>query len=219
MSQNAPLEVISSKQVDDIKNIVKKDNILVPLVAVYCGSRMGIHPIYEQSARELGEALVTAGLGLVYGGASIGIMGAVADSVIAKQGVAVGVIPEFMLDKEIAHPDLARLHLTDTMHTRKALMAEYASAFVTLPGGLGTLEEIMEIATWRQLFQHEKPMIIFNVNGFYDKLLDHLHFTESQGFMKPADLSRLVVCHSVAEVIAALKPIIHLPDTMDVNKL
>lgn len=212
-------EVISSKQVADIKDIVKKENITTPLVAIYCGSRLGSNPIYEQTARELGKALVKAGLGLVYGGASIGCMGAVADGVIENNGVAVGVIPEFMLSHEVAHENLARLHLTDTMHTRKALMAEYASAFVTLPGGFGTLEEIMEIATWRQLFQHEKPMIIFNVNGFYDKLLEHLQHTAEQGFMKAEDLTRLIVCNNVDEVIATLHPIIRLPDNMDVNKL
>lgn len=213
------LDVISSKQVADIKDIVKKEHITTPLVAVYCGSRLGSNPIYEQTARELGKALVKAGLGLVYGGASIGCMGAVADGVIENNGVAVGVIPEFMLSHEVAHENLARLHLTDTMHTRKALMAEYASAFVTLPGGFGTLEEIMEIATWRQLFQHEKPMIIFNVNGFYDKLLEHLQYTAEQGFMKAEDLTRLIVCNNVDEVIATLHPIIRLPDNMDVNKL
>lgn len=217
--------VISSKQVADIKDIVKRDSIQVPLVAVYCGSRMGNAPIYEQTAKELGKSLVQAGYGLVYGGAVIGCMGAVADGVIesvdnqGNKGVAVGVIPEFMLGHEIAHESLARLHLTDTMHTRKALMAEYASAFITLPGGLGTLEEIMEIATWRQLYQHEKPMIILNVNGFYDKLVEHLHFTVEQGFMKAEDLARLVVCHTVKEAINLLKPIVKMPDNMNVNKI
>lgn len=218
-------DVISSKQIGDIKAIVKDENIQIPLVAVYCGSRMGANPIYEQTARELGKALVNAGLGLVYGGASIGCMGAVADGVIEtldssnNRGVAVGVIPEFMLGHEIAHEGLARLHLTDTMHTRKALMAEYASAFVTLPGGFGTLEEIMEIATWRQLYQHEKPMIILNVNGFYDKLVEHLQHTAEQGFMKAEDLNRLIVCHSVDEAIALLKPIVKMPDNVDIHKI
>ena len=211
-------DIISREQVTDIKDIVRKDNIPVPLVAVYCGSRMGVDPIYEQVARELGTALVEAGLGLVYGGASIGIMGAVADSVIDQDGVAVGVIPKFMLGKEVAHEGLARLHLTDTMHTRKAMMAEYASAFITLPGGFGTLEEIMEIATWRQLYQHEKPMIIFNVNGFYDRMLDHLKYTAEQGFMKAEDLSRLLVCDNVPQAIELLKPIIHLPNNLNVNQ-
>ena len=105
------------------------------------------------------------------------------------------------------------------MHTRKAIMAEYASAFITLPGGLGTLEEIMEIATWRQLYQHEKPMIILNINGFYDKLVEHLHFTTEQGFMKLEDLQRLIVCNTVADAIELLKPIVKMPDTMNVNKI
>lgn len=123
------------------------------------------------------------------------------------------------MDREVAHGGLTRLHLTDTMHTRKAIMAEYASAFITLPGGLGTLEEIMEIATWRQLYQHEKPMIILNINGFYDKLVEHLQFTAEQGFMKPEDLQRLIVCNTVADAIELLKPIVNMPDTMNVNKI
>ena len=161
-----PVDIITSKEMSDIAQIVKLHDIDVPLVAVYCGSRKGNDPVYVQSAHELGRALVEAGLGLVYGGAVIGCMGAVADGVIEKNGIAVGVSPEFMMDREVEHGGLTRLHLTDTMHTRKAIMAEYASAFITLPGGLGTLEEIMEIATWRQLYQHEKPMIILNINGF-----------------------------------------------------
>ena len=191
----------------------------VPLVAVYCGSRVGHAPIYADSARALGEALVAHGYGLVYGGAVIGCMGAVADGVIDHGGVAVGVIPEFMLGREVAHAGLTRLHLTDTMHTRKAIMAEYASAFITLPGGLGTLEEIMEIATWRQLYQHDKPMLILNINGFYDRLMEHLHFTVEQGFMQPADLTRLVMCNTVDDAIAALPPIIKMDDDLDVDKI
>ena len=214
-----PVDIITSKEMSDIAQIVKLHDIDVPLVAVYCGSRKGNDPVYVQSAHELGRALVEAGLGLVYGGAVIGCMGAVADGVIEKNGIAVGVIPEFMMDREVAHGGLTRLHLTDTMHTRKAIMAEYASAFITLPGGLGTLEEIMEIATWRQLYQHEKPMIILNINGFYDKLVEHLQFTAEQGFMKPEDLQQLIVCNTVADAIELLKPIVKMPDTMNVNKI
>ena len=165
---------ITSKDVEHVSDVVDKSSIKQPLVAVYCGSRMGNNPVYEAAARELGEALAKNDMGLVYGGASIGLMGAVADTVISGGAHAVGVIPTFMLDHEIAHEGLTRLHLTDTMHTRKAIMAEYADAFITLPGGLGTLEEIMEIATWRQLYQHEKPMVILNINGFYDPLIEHL---------------------------------------------
>lgn len=214
-----PVDIITSKQVSDIKQIVKQDDIQVPLIAVYCGSKVGNAPIYRETAYELGKALVEANYGLVYGGAVIGCMGAVADGVIEHGGVTVGVIPEFMLGREVAHKNLTRLHLTDTMHTRKALMAEYASAFITLPGGLGTLEEIMEVATWRQLYQHEKPMVILNVNGFYDRLIEHLHFTVEQGFMKQEDMDRLIVCDNVEHAISLLKPIVHMPDNMDVNRI
>jgi uncharacterized protein (TIGR00730 family) len=146
-------------------------------------------------------------------------MGAVADEVIKGDAQAVGVIPTFMLKHEIAHQGLTRLHLTDTMHTRKTVMAEYADAFITLPGGLGTLEEIMEIATWRQLYQHEKPMIILNINGFYDRMLEHLKFTTEQGFMKQQDLERLVVCNTIGEAIELLQTIVTIDDEVDTKKM
>ncbi|MFW2176782.1 MULTISPECIES: TIGR00730 family Rossman fold protein [unclassified Moraxella] len=213
------VEVITSKQISELKQVINFDSIEIPLVAVYCGSRTGNHPIYMNTAKALGEALVSANMGLVYGGAVIGCMGAVADGVIDAGGIAVGVIPEFMLGREIAHEGLTRLHLTDTMHTRKAIMAEYASAFITLPGGLGTLEEIMEIATWRQLYQHQKPMIILNVNGFYDHLVKQLQFTFEQGFMKQEDLNNLIICETVEQAVALLQPISQIPDKMNVTKI
>ena len=216
---NDTYEVITSQDITNIEKAVDKSALTMPLVAVYCGSRLGNNEVYEQAARELGSALADNGMGLVYGGASIWLMGAVADEVIRGGAQAVGVIPTFMLKHEIAHEQLTRLHLTDTMHTRKALMAEYASAFITLPGGLGTLEEIMEVATWRQLYQHEKPMVILNVNGFYDRLIEHLHFTVEQGFMKQEDMDRLIVCDNVEHAISLLKPIVHMPDNMDVNRI
>ncbi|WP_240366551.1 MULTISPECIES: TIGR00730 family Rossman fold protein [unclassified Psychrobacter] len=191
----------------------------MPLVAVYCGSRLGNNDVYEQAARELGSALADNGMGLVYGGASIGLMGAVADEVIKGGAEAVGVIPTFMLKHEIAHEQLTRLHLTDTMHTRKTVMAEYADAFITLPGGLGTLEEIMEIATWRQLYQHEKPMIILNINGFYDRMIEHLKYTTEQGFMKQQDLDRLVVCNTIGEAIEMLQTVVTINDHVDTEKM
>ncbi|MBH2002247.1 MAG: TIGR00730 family Rossman fold protein, partial [Moraxellaceae bacterium] len=137
------------------------------LIALYCGSRTGNKPIYRNKAIELAQHIANQGFGIVYGGASIGLMGQVADSVLEHSGEVVGVIPEFMLDYEIAHQKLTELHIVETMHERKALMAERASAFIALPGGLGTFEEILEIATWGQLNQHQKPMIIYNVNRFY----------------------------------------------------
>ncbi len=216
---NSTYEVITSQDISHIEQAVDKATLAMPLVAVYCGSRLGNDKVYDQAARELGSALAENGMGLVYGGASIGLMGAVADAVIDGGAQAVGVIPTFMLKHEIAHEGLTRLHLTDTMHTRKTVMAEYADAFITLPGGLGTLEEIMEIATWRQLYQHEKPMIILNINGFYDRLIEHLKYTADQGFMKLQDLERLVVCNSIAEAIELLQTLVTIDGTVDTKKM
>lgn len=152
-----------------------------PLIALYCGSRAGNNPIYREKAIELAHGIAEQGFGLVYGGASIGLMGQVADSVLANGGEAVGVIPEFMLDYEVAHAGLTELHVVETMHERKAMMAERASAFIALPGGLGTFEEILEIATWGQLNQHQKPMILYNVNGFYNALIAQLDHAVQEG--------------------------------------
>ena len=216
---NTNYEVITSQDITNIEKAVDKSTFTMPLVAVYCGSRLGNDVVYEQAARELGLALANNGMGLVYGGASIGLMGAVADEVIRGGAQAVGVIPTFMLKHEIAHEQLTCLHLTDTMHTRKTVMAEYADAFITLPGGLGTLEEIMEIATWRQLYQHEKPMIILNINGFYDRMIEHLKYTADQGFMKQEDLERLVVCNTINEAIDLLRTLVKIDDAVDTEKM
>lgn len=208
---------ITSTDVVNIDQIVQDANANVPLVAVYCGSKEG-KLSYTAAAQKLGTALVRHGFGLVYGGASIGVMGAVADAVVGSGGVAVGVIPNFLLDKEIAHTKLHRLYYTDTMHTRKALMAEFAAAFVVLPGGLGTLEELFEVATWRQLYQHQKPIILLNDHGFYDPLLSHLQHTTQQGFMTERDLANLVVCQNVDEVMTALQVVTAIDDDIDVEK-
>lgn len=213
------LNALNGQEVIKVSDAVNKSAFSQPLVAVYCGSRMGNDAVYEATARELGTALANNGMGLVYGGASIGLMGAVADSVIDAGAPVVGVIPTFMLDFEVAHEGLSLLHVTNTMHTRKAVMAEYADAFITLPGGLGTLEEIMEIATWRQLYQHEKPMIILNNNGYYDRLIDHLKYTTEQGFMKEEDLARLVVCDTVSDAVDLLNSLVHIKDDIDTSKI
>lgn len=188
--------------------IIQDTQLATPLIAVYCGSRQGNNPLYTQVAYQLGQALADNGLGLVYGGACIGVMGAVADGVLNKGGTAVGVIPTFLLDKELAHTGLTHLYTTDTMHTRKALMAQFASAFVVLAGGFGTLEEIMEIATWRQLYQHDKPMIIVNTLGFYDHLLAHIEHMRQEGFISQKDIDSLAVCQQSDEVVALLKGLV-----------
>ena len=178
--------------------------ITQPLIALYCGSRSGNKPIYQEKAIALAQGLAKQGFGLVYGGASIGLMGQVADAMISHGGEAVGVIPEFMLDYEIAHHQLTELHVVQTMHERKALMAERASAFVALPGGLGTFEEILEVATWGQLNQHQKPMMIYNVNGFYDALITQLDHAVEEGFLPPQHRAKLIVCNHAEQIYSAI---------------
>lgn len=175
-----------------------------PLIALYCGSRSGNKPIYQEKAIALAQGLAKQGFGLVYGGASIGLMGQVADAMISHGGEAVGVIPEFMLDYEIAHHQLTELHVVQTMHERKALMAERASAFVALPGGLGTFEEILEVATWGQLNQHQKPMMIYNVNGFYDTLIAQLDHAVEEGFLPPQHRAKVIVCNHAEQIYSAI---------------
>ena len=175
-----------------------------PLIALYCGSRSGNKPIYQEKAIALAQGLAKQGFGLVYGGASIGLMGQVADSMISHGGEAVGVIPEFMLDYEIAHHQLTELHVVQTMHERKALMAERASAFVALPGGLGTFEEILEVATWGQLNQHQKPMMIYNVNGFYDALITQLDHAVEEGFLPPQHRAKVIICNHAEQIYSAI---------------
>ena len=175
-----------------------------PLVALYCGSRAGNKPIYLEKAIQLSQGLAEHGFGLVYGGASIGLMGQVADSMIQHGGEAVGVIPEFMLDYEIAHPQLTELHIVTSMHQRKAMMADRACAFVALPGGLGTFEEILEIATWGQLNQHQKPMMLYNVNGFYNPLIAQLDLAVQEGFLPPQHRAKLIVCEHADQIYNTL---------------
>ena len=175
------------------------------LIALYCGSRTGNKPIYRDTAIELAQHIATQGFGIVYGGASIGLMGQVADTVLEHGGEVVGVIPEFMLDYEIAHSQLTELHIVKSMHERKALMAERASAFIALPGGLGTFEEILEIATWGQLNQHQKPMIIYNVNRFYDALIAQLDHAVDEGFLPQQHRAKLIICENPEQISNVIK--------------
>jgi uncharacterized protein (TIGR00730 family) len=156
-------------------------------VCVYCGSRDGSRPAYVQAARDLGAALAGRGIGLVYGGGRIGLMGAVADAVLAAGGSVTGVIPRALVSKEVAHLDLKDLRIVGSMHERKALMAELSDAFIALPGGMGTLEELFEILAWAQLRFHQKPCGLLNVEKFYDPLLSFLDHAVSERFI-PARL-------------------------------
>ncbi len=162
-------------------------------LCVYCGSRSGANPAYVEGARALGTALAVRGVGLVYGGARVGLMGAVADAVLAGGGRAVGVIPAFLQDRELAHGGLSELHVTATMHERKAIMAEHSDAFVALPGGIGTLEELFETWTWAQIGVHDKPCGVLNTNGYYDQLSGFLDHAFAEGFVGAPHRERLLV--------------------------
>ena len=162
-------------------------------ICVYCGSSPGRLEAYSDAARALAQALVDRDLGLVYGGASVGIMGLVADSVLQLGGRVVGVIPEALAQKELAHKSLTELHVTASMHARKTLMAELADGFIALPGGIGTLEEIFEIWTWAQLGFHAKPCGLLNVAGYYDGLIAFLDHSVAEQFVKPLHRSILTV--------------------------
>jgi uncharacterized protein (TIGR00730 family) len=155
-------------------------------VCVFCGSSNGARAGYADAARAMGAALARRGVGLVYGGGRVGLMGIVADSVMAGGGAVVGVIPESMVSKEVAHQGLTELRIVGSMHERKALMADLADAFVALPGGYGTFEEFCEIVTWAQLGLHRKPCGLLNVEGYYDRLLSLFDHAVAERFVRSA---------------------------------
>lgn len=172
---------------------------------VFCGASPGNSPAYQQAATELGHAMADAGIGLVYGGASVGLMGIVANAVLARGGEVIGVIPRFLADKELAHKKLTRLHVVGSMHQRKAMMASLADGFIALPGGIGTLEELFEIWTWAQLGQHQKPCALLNTNGFYDRLTEFLDHVAAEGFIKPPYRNMLIVKNEAGTLLPAMQ--------------
>jgi uncharacterized protein (TIGR00730 family) len=170
-------------------------------VCVFCGSSPGVRPAYLAEAVALGRLLGGAGLGLVYGGAQVGLMGALADAALANGGEVIGVIPRALAGVEVAHPGLTRLALVETMHERKAMMAQEADAFVALPGGFGTLDEFFEILTWAQLGIHAKPCLLVNTVGYYNHLLSFLEAAVDQGFLKPENQAYIHVVGNAAEAV------------------
>ncbi len=153
-------------------------------VCVYCGSNSGFRSVYADAARELAGVLVRHEIELVYGGADKGIMGVIADEVLSLGGKVHGVIPQMLMDKEIAHQGLTELHVVSSMHARKSMMAALSDGFIAMPGGFGTLEEIIEIITWGQLRFHDKPCGLLNVDGYFDQLLSYLDHASGEGFLR-----------------------------------
>ncbi len=178
-------------------------------ICVFCGSNAGHDPLYRAAAEELGRLLAERQIELVYGGGNVGLMGALADACLAAGGTVVGVIPEALLRKEVAgrhvdHRALTRLEVVDSMHTRKARMAELADGFVALPGGFGTFEEFCEVLTWGQLGFHVKPMGLLNVNGFYDPLLALFERAVAEGFLREQNRAMALAADDITSLLAAM---------------
>jgi uncharacterized protein (TIGR00730 family) len=173
-------------------------------IAVFCASASGVNPVYQAAAEELGRALATRNIGLVYGGSNVGLMKAVAEAALSAGGKVIGVIPEVLVDLEVAHHGITELLVTSTMHTRKALIGERADAFIALPGGFGTFEELFEVLAWHTLNIHGKPILLLNVNGFYDKLLVFLDHCVVEGMLKPKSRELLRVAENVEDALGQL---------------
>lgn len=174
-------------------------------LCVFCGSRSGSLPAYAAAARELGRLMVQSGWGLVFGGGHVGLMGVVADGVLEHGGEVIGVIPQGLVDRELAHERCTTLHVTKSMHERKALMAELSDAFLALPGGFGTLDELFEILTWAQLGLHVKPVGLLDVAGFFSPLVSFLQRTVAEGFVRPGHLELLKIGPNAEQLLPLLE--------------
>jgi uncharacterized protein (TIGR00730 family) len=174
-------------------------------VAVFCGSSPGLNPVYADATRDVARALVAESVGVVYGGGSVGLMGVLADEAMAAGGEVVGVIPRGLFAREIAHEGITDLIEVDSMHARKLLMYDLADGFVALPGGLGTVEELAEVTTWAQLGLHAKPVVVLDVDGFYDGLFTLLDRAVADGFLSPRSRALIGRCARAADVLPVLR--------------
>jgi uncharacterized protein (TIGR00730 family) len=185
-------------------------------VCVFCGSSYGLGKIYREAAVQLGHILVSEDIGLVYGGGDIGLMGTIADTVYCNGGEVIGIIPQRLADKEIAHKGISDLRIVNSMHERKALMENLSDAFIAMPGGFGTIEEIFEAITWAQLGLHNKPCGFLNINGFYDKLFDFINSASSEGFIKKEYLNLMQIDNAPEKLLEKLN--CYLPIIIDKAK-
>jgi len=174
-------------------------------IAVFCGSSPGLNAIYTEATQKLGESMAEQAITLVYGAGNVGLMGTVADAVLSKNGKVIGAIPQFLVDKEVAHYGISELIVTETMHERKQKMVDIAEGVIVLPGGIGTLDEFFEMFTWQQLGLHDKPIGILNVNGYYDHLLAHINHMVKEGFLKDFHGERIMVDENPVQLIAKMQ--------------
>ena len=174
-------------------------------VSVFCGSSLGTDEVFKKQARLLGETLAEQKIGLVYGGANIGLMGAVADGALSKGGEVIGILPTFLQAKEIAHTNLSQLILVETMHERKTTMNELSDGVIALPGGFGTMEEFFEMLTWAQLGLHKKPIALLNVDGFFDSLKTLIQSMVDKGFLKKLNYDMLLISDDIDDLLIQMK--------------
>lgn len=175
-------------------------------ICVFCGSSSGVNPVYSRTAKELGALIAQRNHSLVYGGGNVGLMGIVADSVLENRGEVIGVIPRFLMDREVGHSGLTSLEIVSSMHERKKRMADLSDAFVAIPGGWGTLEELAEILTWKQLGLISQPVGVLNVNRFFDPLLQQMKQMVGEGFLREENFSSIKTSESPAEMLSLLIP-------------
>ena len=176
---------------------------------MFCGSSFGSNKNYAETAKELGKVIAKEGIGLVYGGARVGLMGEIASAVLNEDGDVTGVIPQQFIEKEVGHNGLTELHIVNSMHERKALMAELSDGFIAMPGGFGTLEEIFEVVAWGQLNLHNKPCALLNVDSYYDNLIKFLDHTVKENFIKPEQREMILVDDEPGQLIAKFINYIH----------
>jgi len=188
-------------------------------IAVYCGASHGADPLYAEAARELARTLVEHNIGLVYGGGKVGLMGVIADEVLRLGGEATGVIPRALVDKEFAKRDCTELHIVESMHDRKRLMAERAGAFLALAGGIGTFEELFEVWTWRQLGYHDKPVGILDTSGYYQPLLGFLGQSVREGFMNDWQMQLVQVGSEPGALLRSLVEGSTAPSAQDLSQI
>ncbi len=181
-------------------------------ICIFCGANFNGDPVLKQTVEQLAEALVNRNIQLVFGGGKVGMMGLLADAVLNRGGKAIGVIPRFLMDKEVGHSGLTELHIVDNMHQRKQLMNDLCDGIIMLPGGFGTLEEFFEVLTWLQLGLHNKPIGIFNVNGFYDLLLKQMDVMVEQQFLKPANRKLVITSGEAIELLNLMEGFNAKPD-------
>lgn len=194
------------------------DNDSIKHICVFCGSKTGTRSVYTDVAQQLGKTIASHGIGLVYGGGSIGLMGVIADAVLKEKGNVIGVIPHALASKEFAHPGLTELRMVSSMHERKAMMAELSDAFIAMPGGFGTFDELFEILTWAQLGLHAKPIGLLNAEGYFDLLLAFINHVLEERFIQTKHRRLIITSPHPGELLSELircKPILELPQVID----